>query len=93
MNAFFDTFPTRFGLFSVAVNDSGAVIATAFGDRNALARRLGSCHLMNDINRVAAAREQAARPAVLSCRDARPVFVAARAMQRKRRDDACSPIE
>ena len=41
----------------------------------------------------ASVRAQAARPFVLSCRDARPVFVAARAAQRKGGDDACSPIE
>lgn len=40
MNLFFDTFSTPLGDFSVAVNDAGAVSATAFGDRAALLARL-----------------------------------------------------
>ena len=58
MNAYFDTFGTPFGPFTVAVNDDGAVIATAFGDRSALGRRLRRCHLTDDKVRTRAAREQ-----------------------------------
>lgn len=42
MNLFHDTFRTAFGLFSLAVDESGAVVATAFGSRAALSRRLPS---------------------------------------------------
>ncbi|HVU32216.1 MAG TPA: methylated-DNA--[protein]-cysteine S-methyltransferase [Opitutaceae bacterium] len=34
------TFPTKFGEFSVAVNEAGAVLATSFGDATALRRRV-----------------------------------------------------
>lgn len=34
------TFPTPVGLFSLAVNDTGALVATAFGPRDALRDRL-----------------------------------------------------
>ncbi len=40
MSFFHDTFGTPFGPFSVAVNESGDVVATAFGDSNALRQRL-----------------------------------------------------
>lgn len=40
MNAFHDTFPTRFGLFSLAVDERGAVLATAFGALDCLRPRL-----------------------------------------------------
>jgi methylated-DNA-[protein]-cysteine S-methyltransferase len=39
MNAFYSTFETPLGPFSVAVNEAGAVVATAFGDVNALHRQ------------------------------------------------------
>ncbi len=42
------TFSTPVGLFSVAVNETGAVVATAFGSVNALQPRLGKCHLIDD---------------------------------------------
>ncbi|MBI4625687.1 MAG: methylated-DNA--[protein]-cysteine S-methyltransferase [Verrucomicrobia bacterium] len=58
MNLFFDTFRTPLGDFSVAVDEAGAVVATAFGARDALGGRAGVCHLMDDKSRVAAAREQ-----------------------------------
>jgi methylated-DNA-[protein]-cysteine S-methyltransferase len=53
-----DTFSTRFGPFSVAVNDAGSVVATAFGDLTALRGRLGVCHVIRDKLRTAAARRQ-----------------------------------
>lgn len=40
MNLFSSTFPTPFGPFSVALDEAGAVVATAFGPRAALRRRL-----------------------------------------------------
>jgi methylated-DNA-[protein]-cysteine S-methyltransferase len=43
-----DTFSTNFGAFSIALEESGAVVATAFGSREALRARLLACHLMND---------------------------------------------
>ncbi|MDD3180992.1 MAG: methylated-DNA--[protein]-cysteine S-methyltransferase [Opitutaceae bacterium] len=45
---FYATFPTPFGAFSVATDDTGAVIATAFGGISALRRRLTICHLIDD---------------------------------------------
>jgi methylated-DNA-[protein]-cysteine S-methyltransferase len=39
MNAFYSTFETPLGPFSVAVNEAGAVVATGFGDVNALHRQ------------------------------------------------------
>lgn len=58
MNVYFDTFTTPFGAFSLAVNDTGAVVGTAFGARAALERRLKSCHLIGDKRRVRAAISQ-----------------------------------
>jgi methylated-DNA-[protein]-cysteine S-methyltransferase len=40
MNFFFTTFPTPLGAFSLAVDDTGALAATAFGDEAALRQRL-----------------------------------------------------
>jgi methylated-DNA-[protein]-cysteine S-methyltransferase len=40
MTHFFDTFSTPLGLFSAAVNEAGAVTATAFGNEAALVSRL-----------------------------------------------------
>jgi methylated-DNA-[protein]-cysteine S-methyltransferase len=43
------TFPTPCGPFSVAVNDTGAVVATAFGNLDSLRSRLKPvCHLISD---------------------------------------------
>jgi methylated-DNA-[protein]-cysteine S-methyltransferase len=43
------TFETPCGPFSVAVNDTGAVVATAFGDLTRLRSRLKPiCHLLSD---------------------------------------------
>lgn len=40
MNVYTDTFPTRFGEFSVAVDENSNVVATAFGGVAALKRRI-----------------------------------------------------
>lgn len=56
---YFDTWSTPIGTFSLAVEDGGAVIATAFGDERALRERLGGSDLLRDGARVAAARRQA----------------------------------
>lgn len=40
MNLCCDTFSTAFGPFTVAVDDTGAVVATAFGDESRLRQRL-----------------------------------------------------
>ena len=53
-----DTFDTKLGRFSVAVDATGAVIATAFGPRHALRARLPRCHLIGDKVRTAAVRRQ-----------------------------------
>lgn len=59
MTYFFDTFSTPLGKFSVAVNDNGAVVATAFGDASALLSRLRkNCRLVRDLNQTAVARQQ-----------------------------------
>ena len=49
MNLHAATFPTPCGPFSVAVNATGAVVATAFGDLTRLRQRLpAKCHLLGD---------------------------------------------
>ncbi|MBC8041305.1 MAG: methylated-DNA--[protein]-cysteine S-methyltransferase [Opitutaceae bacterium] len=49
MNLHVVTFPTPCGPFSVAVNTSGALVATAFGDLEKLRSRLKPiCHLISD---------------------------------------------
>lgn len=59
MTAYFTTWPSRFGPFSVAVDDAGAVVATAFGDVTLLARRLGGAPtLQRDDRRTQETREQ-----------------------------------
>lgn len=55
---FYATFPTPLGDFSVAVDATGAVVATAFGGRAALQRRCGAGPLSVDNARTAAARTQ-----------------------------------
>lgn len=54
---FFATLPTPLGDFSLAVDASGALVATAFGDA-ALRSRLPACHLIGDTARPAAAVAQ-----------------------------------
>ena len=60
MKIFTDTFRTPFGEFSTAVDASGAVVATAFGDISALKRRLRPAgrQLLVDKVRGRAVREQ-----------------------------------
>lgn len=58
MTSYFDTFQTPFGRFSVAVNEAGAVVATAFGTRQALATRWGEGDLVRHEARTRAARQQ-----------------------------------
>jgi methylated-DNA-[protein]-cysteine S-methyltransferase len=58
MNLYFGTFDTRFGAFSVAVDEQSSVVATAFGDRSALMSRIGACRLTEDIGRIQPARQQ-----------------------------------
>ncbi|MFA6288363.1 MAG: methylated-DNA--[protein]-cysteine S-methyltransferase [Opitutaceae bacterium] len=55
------TFPTPYGPFSVAVNDTGAVVATAFGNLARLRQRLPKvCHLISDKLSLTAAVEKQA---------------------------------
>jgi methylated-DNA-[protein]-cysteine S-methyltransferase len=49
MNAYTSTFRTCFGLFSIAVDENGAVLATAFGNQTALRSRLKHGHVLRDI--------------------------------------------
>jgi methylated-DNA-[protein]-cysteine S-methyltransferase len=58
MIAYFDTFKTAFGPFSVAVDDTGAVVGTAFGGRSALEQRVPEYRLTSDKIRTRAARQQ-----------------------------------
>lgn len=60
MNSFiFDTFSTSFGPFSIAFNNAGAVVATAFGNEPELRRRLGSGPVTKaDSSLVAVAKNQ-----------------------------------
>jgi methylated-DNA-[protein]-cysteine S-methyltransferase len=60
MNTYYiDSFFTPTGAFSVAVDDTGALVATAFGDRKSLRSRLKcQCHLIDDTFKTRGAREQ-----------------------------------
>lgn len=60
MKFYFDTFPTPVGDFSIAFNEAGAVIATAFGGETKLFTRFKSdgTKLIRDAKRGAAARTQ-----------------------------------
>lgn len=58
MTFFFETFPTPFGEFSLAVDDHAAVVGTAFGDRRALFARLGDCDLTEAKSQTQIARRQ-----------------------------------
>lgn len=60
MNAYFSTFRTPLGDFSVAVDDNNALLATAFGDVDALRGRFRADELIRDAWRTTAAREQIA---------------------------------
>jgi methylated-DNA-[protein]-cysteine S-methyltransferase len=46
MTTYTRTFTTALGLFSVATDETGAVLATAFGDETALQNRLQKCHVL-----------------------------------------------
>lgn len=48
MNLRTTTFHTRLGPFSLAVDITDALVATAFGDRAVLRSRLKDCHLIDD---------------------------------------------
>ena len=59
MTYFYDTFSTPAGDFSVAVNDAGALIATAFGGRKNLLRRMKPGHpLVRDESKTRRVRQQ-----------------------------------
>ncbi len=58
MKLYFDTFPTPFGDFAVAVNETGAVVATTFGSARDLQSRLPSDELIRNHNATAAARQE-----------------------------------
>ncbi len=58
MTAYSSTFPTALGPFSLAVTETGAVLATAFGKLESLRNRFTSDHLVEDPKRTAAARDQ-----------------------------------
>lgn len=60
MNVYFDTLKTPVGDFSIAVDDAGAVLATAFGADTALWARLksGTAKPVRDTVKTAAVRSQ-----------------------------------
>ncbi|MEO6992509.1 MAG: methylated-DNA--[protein]-cysteine S-methyltransferase [Lacunisphaera sp.] len=59
MTFYYDTFSTPTGAFSVAVNDAGALVATAFGSRKNLLNRMTSGHsLVRDESKIRRARQQ-----------------------------------
>lgn len=69
MNLYFTTFRTRFGLFSAALNLDRAIVATAFGDLEALKRRIRrEATWTSDETRTAGLREQ------LRCYEQDPSF-------------------
>jgi methylated-DNA-[protein]-cysteine S-methyltransferase len=55
---YYSVFTTSGGRFSVAVNDAGSVVATAFGGRDALRSRIKGTHLSPDNRRTDAAKKQ-----------------------------------
>ena len=58
MTHYFDTFSTPFGPFSVAIDATGALVGTAFGDDTSLRTRLPEYQVMRDTRRTAVARRQ-----------------------------------
>jgi methylated-DNA-[protein]-cysteine S-methyltransferase len=58
MTIYHTSFATPLGPFSVAVNETGAVVATAFGRKPAVQSRLPACQLIVDIERTQTPREQ-----------------------------------
>ncbi len=68
--AFYDTFSTPFGPFSVAVDDAGALLATAFGGEERLRSRFHVHELIRDH-----AKTQSVQDAVLAyCANQQPSF-------------------
>lgn len=58
MTIYTTTFETHLGPFSVAVSEAGAVLATAFGKRDELRKRLRAEDWIEDPHRTLMAREQ-----------------------------------
>ena len=58
MRQFYDTFSMPFGDFSVALNATGAVIATAFGGLDALRERFDPDEVARDSTRAASVRRE-----------------------------------
>lgn len=58
MNHYYDTFPTPVGEFSAAVNEDGALVATAFGKVDALNTRFTAGRLTRDPAKLSAARKE-----------------------------------
>lgn len=58
MKLYYDTFMTSLGLFSAAVDEAGAVVATTFGDAKELRRRLAGDDLAHAPKAVASARKE-----------------------------------
>jgi methylated-DNA-[protein]-cysteine S-methyltransferase len=58
MNLYTETFRTPFGPFSVAVNETGAVAGTAFGNLESLRTRLPDFHVIRENHLSHAVREQ-----------------------------------
>ena len=58
MRQFYDTFPTPVGDFSVALNASGSVIATAFGGLPELRERFTADEIVHDPARAAGVRRE-----------------------------------
>ena len=58
MTAYTSTFPTTLGPFSIAVTEAGAVLATAFGQLDALRDRFDADTIIDDAKRTRPARDQ-----------------------------------
>ena len=58
MKHYFDTFSTLFGDFSVALDEDGAIVATAFGGETELRDRFEPDQLVRDPQRISAARRE-----------------------------------
>lgn len=58
MNLLYDTFPTAFGVFSIAVNKAGELVGAAFGAKRDLARRISGTLQTRDAARLAGIRDQ-----------------------------------
>ena len=69
MTAYYSIFSTLLGEFSVAVNEDGALLATAFGDVEALKQRFRAGNLVRDAWRTNEVREQIAAYFAGECRE------------------------